>query len=198
MLNWVAVLKRILKLYGVRSTRDLGMALGVPVKLEDEGLGGQAIPWPILEIVTVDKGISWDWLLTGREFSPGAKTEVRSADGKDEVPFMRKPSVTAAKPRAASMPRIETRELRRTLLDGSVKAVSSMSKIPPDEEPAAEPVGESIPQPVEEMPTFDILKPSDYVNREREEAVVRELEAIKASMQAELKRVEKILGERRD
>ena len=100
MLNWMAIYRRILKLYGAKSQQDLGMALGVPVNFGKDG-EEPVIPWPILELVVSEKRVSWDWLLTGK-----------GEGGGDTV---RRPA--AEQSGAASPPRLETRELERVLLN---------------------------------------------------------------------------------
>lgn len=101
MLNWMAIYRRILQLYNVKSQQDLGMALGVPVNFGTEG-ADTAIPWPILELVVAEKRVSWAWLLTGTGDHGGGDTVRRPAGGQADLP---------------PPPRIETRELERVLLN---------------------------------------------------------------------------------
>lgn len=189
MLNWLAILRRILKLYRVHSTRELGMALGIPLRIGEDGHADEPLPWPVLEMIVADRGVSWDWLLTGHHFLPAAesgknatKTRKKKNPDLDEDPIVKKcplpsrPSASAKKP-----PRIETRELARTLLpSGEVKSA--------DARPANGWEYASSPSAPPE--------PADAVNARREEEVIRELEDVKASMQKELARVEEILRKR--
>lgn len=132
MINWVAVLRRILRVYGVATQQELGMALGVPVSIHDDGgAHDMVIPWEILGMVVEDKAVSWDWLLTGREFTGERRDD-------DEPGHPIKPGPAPAPKRAigntesrtGQPPRLETRELARTLLahDGATDQPDSPSK----------------------------------------------------------------------
>lgn len=168
MLNWMAVLRRILRLYNVKTLRELGMAMGIPMRPEDSG-PNVPTPWPVLEMVVAEKRVSWDWLLTGKE-SGG-----RPGDGDEEG----KPSVPASQPSQSPPPRLETRELARTLLAPRQDADEWGEDIEPE---APEP---SAPEP-----------PS--ASRGDAEAVIRELKELKTSIQKEMDRVDAILGEHGD
>lgn len=199
MLNWVAILKRILKLYGLHSARELGMALGVPIRRGEGGQADEEIPWPILEMVVADKGVSWDWVLTGRNFRPESadtKPILRQGGGGggdgDETPERRPSRQVTATPVPESAPvappRLETRELERTLLTSEsqrLRAAARAAEIqPPAPTPAPPP-----PPPVE---------PAEVVNERREQDVLLELQDIRESMRRELERVEKIMREQRN
>lgn len=170
-MNWVAILKRILKLYGVRSTRELGMALGVPLRIGEDGHVDEALPWPVLELVIADKKVSWDWVLTGREAAGDA------AGGGTKPTVVRRQTRTGGSQARKKPPRIETRELERTLLSGGG---SGSRTVEWTEDGGAE----GVVTPPET---------SDAANARREREVVRELEDIKASMQREMERVDELL-----
>lgn len=205
MLKWVEVLWRILKLYNVRSARELGMALGIPVRLEEHG-AVEEIPWEILELVVADKGVSWDWLLTGRDFCPidPATKGDKNAPGTPIIgnlgakPIVRDsaPSRPLAEERV-DPPRFETRELARTLLPGASDHRGNRHDTAPGEpapeqfKPPSVPVGSDIGR------TWTPPQTADEVNEKRKEEVIRELEDLKASMERELTRVENILREKK-
>lgn len=110
MLHWVEVLHRILSLYKVRTQQELAMAMGVPVNFGMDGQSEESgIPWPILAIVVKEKNVSWDWLLTGREYQgrKHAAEEERSSAAT---------AIDASRTPSRNPPRIETRELARQLL----------------------------------------------------------------------------------
>lgn len=216
MLNWFAVLKRMLKLYGVRSTRELGMALGVPLKFGEDGSVEKEIPWLILEMVVQDKGITWDWLLTGRNAptGSGATSEPGRATERDEEPLVKNPSQPPSKLTRVKMPRIETRELRRALLNGGSRAKPSARFTPTgadaEEYPASPPLDSAKTETAKasEPSSADIRsqvrmqseilsrsQPSETAGQDQADSVVQELEGIKSAMEAELRRVEKILRE---
>lgn len=178
MLNWVAVVRRMMQLYRVRTLRDLGMAIGVPMRPEDNG-PDMPVPWRILELVVAEQRISWDWLLTGRHFrTPGGETVAKSRKGDEDLPQQTAvPSLPPPQP--IKPPRIETRELARTFLDRR----TGDRYTPPGLEPPPEP--ESPPEP----------PPKPDAGAAKDE-VVRELEEIRTSIQKELERVETILRER--
>ncbi len=112
MINWVAVLRRMLKLYAVKTRGELGMALGIPLNFTLDGTGGEsAIPWPVLEVVVAEKHVNWDWLLTGR----GEQGAPRADGEEDDGGAARRAAERAA--HAASAPRFETRDLARVLLN---------------------------------------------------------------------------------
>lgn len=174
MINWVAVLRRVLQAYHVRTLQEFGMALGIPMRPEDVG-PDIPLPWTVLEIVVAEKRLSWDWLLTGKHFQAEGGDDSGKAPG-DEKP-RKSTAPTQASMRANRPPRIETREFARALLDPH----------PNDYQP------EPAPLPA----VFDPAPPRPPSPDETRDEVVRELEEIKASMQKELDRVETILRERR-
>lgn len=193
------------------------MALGVPLKFGEEG-AEKELPWLVLEMVIADKGVSWDWLLTGRNTPAGSGAATPDGKGdKEEEPLTKNPAPPISKLTRAKMPRIETRELRRALLNGGTRirpaAIPDPLSTQPNEAPetnAAESyntqpdASESIEPDMANIRSqariqSEILartQPSDAANRKQEDAVVHELEEIKAAMQTELRRVEKILRER--
>lgn len=199
MLNWFAILRRILKLYGVRSTRDLGMALGVPLKFGEEGSGEKEIPWLVLEMVVSDRGVSWDWLLTGRNTpsEPAGSDEEKGLRGEEE-PLAIHPKPPVSKPTRAKMPRIETRELRRALLDGGGRSESMREYLPPPDKAVEEDIADLRSQARIQSELLSKAQPSETAGKQREDAVVQELEGIKAAMEAELRRVQDILKERQN
>lgn len=167
MLNWVAILRRILALYSVRSMQDLGMALGVP--LEADSFADKPIPWPILERVVAEKNASWDWLLTGRSRGETAS----AADNETARPF---PNAKNPAP-----PRIETRELRRVLLDGEPRgedeaALRDRTEIPENEAQleAEMGLGKSRAPDVELLTRLRKLRDSMQREVDRAERILRE------------------------
>lgn len=137
MLKWVEILKRVLDAYSVRTQDELGMALGAPVRI---GIGDNAkndvIPWPILERVVLEKGVSWDWLLTGAEHgetggAKGAHAAAGAADPAVPQPQVPTPAADAAGPRP---PVIETREFTRELLGPGPESRENDAPCPPQSE----------------------------------------------------------------
>lgn len=187
MLNWVGIVRRMVKLYGVHSAQELGMALGIPFHFGEDGHGAdEEIPWMVLDMVVADKGVSWDWLLTGRNFSPEPQPPSRQLElEKDEAPIIQRGHTRKqAAPIAVKTPHIETRQLARTLLTpGGDNTAESFSERMPEDRPK-----ETWIIPPESAET---------ANEKRDESVVRELEEIKASMQRELSRVDEILRKQR-
>ncbi len=216
MLNWVAILRRLLNLYGVKTQQELGMAIGVPFHLKLEGDGeDDTIPWPILELVVSENNLSWDWLLTGKYYrgQPGEKADDPK---RDDAPPPRPEE--PAQPAGDKPPRIETRELARRLLnpdpsaDGAADATGQSGAAEPTQtapaapttpttptRPAEEAEPTSRPQPVQLTPGTDAELEADLVGDSVEDRddVLRELESIRSAMQRELERVESILRDRR-
>ncbi len=148
MLNWVAIYRRLLRLYNVRTQQELGMALGMPFSFGLDGEGkNEAIPWPILEMVVMHKQLSWDWLLTGRFYRNEAEPPPAAARGKggpgsghhtdhdDPLPERIQPQ-QIDETRTERNPRIETRELMRRLL-ATEKAQTEQEENLPAAEPEA-------------------------------------------------------------
>lgn len=173
MLNWVAILRRILGLYNVRTQQDLGMALGVP--LDADSLSGREIPWPILERVVAEKGVTWDWLLTGRG-------ESRDPCKLDDAAKAR-PDNTTSRATPKAPPRIETREFARVLLDGATP-----------EQPGQYEMSDSAGGENSEAMLEAELLPHDEPGDEA--GLLDRLKEIKDSMQKEIDRVDRILRER--
>ncbi|MCC8107512.1 MAG: hypothetical protein LIQ30_00385 [Planctomycetes bacterium] len=212
MLNWVAILRRLLNLYGVKTQQELGMAIGVPFHLKLEGDGeDDTIPWPILELVVTENNLSWDWLLTGKYYR--GRTGARDDDPKrDDAPPPRPEE--SPQPAGDTPPRIETRELARRLLNpdasgddaaearnqtgtGQSTDVSSGASATPNRTgDTAPPSG---PQPIQMTPGTDAELEAELVGDSVEDRddVLRELESIRSAMQRELERVESILRDRR-
>ncbi len=189
MLNWVAILRRILGLYNVKSQQDLGMALGVPLAA-DGSLGEGEIPWLILARVVAEKGVSWDWLLTGREYG-GRKRD--DGDAPPEAPQKpANPDNTTPRADAKSPPRIETREFMRVMIDGDKSRSAAV-----DEDVAAGQreiddrvtSGEDSEARLESELLLD-AEPED------EAGLLDHLRELKASMQREIDRVERLLREK--
>ncbi len=135
MINWVAVLRRMLKLYNVKTQGELGMALGVPLNFTLDGTGADSvIPWPILELVVSEKRIGWDWLLTGR----GERDVSRAAEDEPDAAAARRAAEHAADAHASVAPRFETRDLARVLLNPSEPSAPA---------PAPDPGAPSAPPP---------------------------------------------------
>ncbi len=177
MLNWVAIYRRLLRVYNVHTQQELGMALGIPFSF---GLEGEAknepIPWPILEMVVMHKHLSWDWLLTGKFYRTesgfpaasaaitGGRATGRQTDQDDPLPSAPQPQ-QIDESRTERTPRIETRELMRRLLaveknqdEHEAKRMMAAPEQPPAEaeESVRErswPSIEAAPPPPEEAPS---------------------------------------------
>ena len=72
MLNWLEILSRIYELYGVKTQTSLAECLGITRSLisrwrmKDENK--RLTPtWETMTKIVKDKGVTWDWLLEGRE-----------------------------------------------------------------------------------------------------------------------------------
>ena len=177
MLNWVAVLRRVLQAYHVKTLQELGMSLGIPMRSEDIS-PDIPLPWTVLEIVVAEKRLSWDWLLTGKHFQAAGGESSGPGPGTGDEKPRKSAAPTQVSARKNRPPRIETREFARTLLD----------RHPNDYQP---------PEP-EPLTVFEpVLPPPPPPKEASRDEVVRELEEIKASMQRELEQVETILRERR-
>ncbi len=171
MLNWVAIYRRLLRLYNVHTQQELGMALGIPFSF---GLEGEAkndpIPWPILEMVVMHKNLSWDWLLTGKFYHnangsdglPARAAGRRPTEQDDPLPDPPEPR-HVEETRTEQRPRIETRELMRRLLAVEKNQNGHAAHPPPPEPPPPEvdgafakerswPIIEAAPPPPEEPP----------------------------------------------
>lgn len=118
MLNWIAVLKRMLHLYGVRDQRELSLALGAPVDVEMEKGVAEAIPWPILEAAVAGKNVSWDWLLTGRGLpgDPPAREDAAPDEASPDAPRTEPVADGEDGRLRLAAGGVETRELERRLL----------------------------------------------------------------------------------
>lgn len=173
MIKWVEVLRRILRLYGVATQQEMGMALGVPVSIHAEGgAHDMVIPWEILAMVVGDKRVSWDWLLTGAEFRGERRDDDEPGHPiKPVPPSGAKQAINNTESRNGQPPRLETRELARTLLPQT--DAPDRPEAPPEEEP----------DPAREAP------------RESHAEMVRRLEELKASVQKEIENVERLLKE---
>lgn len=180
MLNWFAILRRIMSLYNVKTQQELGMALGAPMHIGMEDKAGVVIPWPILEITVMEKKVSWDWLLTGKGPSPQSTPSgtVQTAEGNDQ----REPAsggatgsiqanfAAAKSPAGAGMPpRFETRELERRLL-------AKDAYREPEAETGMDVEGGGEPE---------------------SDSVIRELEEVRETMRREMDRLERLLEERK-
>ena len=188
MINWVAVLRRMLQLYNVKNQQDLGMALGVPLNFSIGGTGlDSAIPWPILELVVSEKRISWDWLLTGR----GERDICRVSSDTAEV---RKAAEAQAGVQVVIPPRLETRELARVLLNPSESQSTYVPLQTAAESPA--PLSSSDPASVPDINGDSESYAQDFHLPSGAEPVVRRLESIKTRMEKEISRVEKLLEDR--
>lgn len=180
MINWVAVLRRMLQLYNVKSQQELGMALGIPLNFAIDGTGPEsAVPWPILELVVSEKRVSWDWLLEGRGERDICRRDTAA------VAETRKAAESPAGGKVVIPPRIETRELARVLLNpGEPQSTYAPPPNSPEEAPASDAPSEPSPEP------------SSGSSRPGKDSVVRNLESIKTRMQKEIDRVEKLLEDR--
>jgi transcriptional regulator with XRE-family HTH domain len=72
MLKWQEIIVRIYELYGVKTQISLAKCLGVTRSLVSrwhlEDPDARRIPtWETMAKVVQDKGVTWDWLLEGRE-----------------------------------------------------------------------------------------------------------------------------------
>lgn len=182
MLNWVAVLRRILHLYNVNTQQDLGMALGVPVHIGVESHHDTTIPWHILELVVADKHVSWDWLMTGRHFREAGKP-AEEDDGRDEEPrTIPADKSVQQEPRAAPdrPPSLETRELVRALLPHDHGEAGMM-----EENPETGELGLASPAAASAPGASGSADP-----------IAEELERIKTTLLDEIERVKKLLEER--
>ncbi|MCD8140109.1 MAG: hypothetical protein LUE17_10100 [Planctomycetaceae bacterium] len=192
MLNWVAILRRILGLYHVKSQQELGMALGVPLAA-DGGLGEGEIPWLILARVVAEKGVSWDWLLTGREYG-GQKQDDEHKQGTagekgPEAPAT--PDNTASRAGAKTPPRIETREFMRVMID------PDKNRAPDDDIAAGQ---REIDDRVQSGEDSEARLESELLldaEPEDEASLLDHLRDLKESMQREIDRVERLLREKR-
>lgn len=174
MLNWYAILRRVMSLYNVKTQQELGMALGAPMSLGMEDGAEPVIPWPILELVKGEKSVSWDWLLTGRDWAgadgSGAANREERTRVLDSPAAAGPPTGNAAAAKAGlqrTLPRFQTRELARELL-ASEDAYGAERALAEMETAAASP-----------------------------DATVRELENIRAAMRQEVARVERIIQEKK-
>ncbi|MCD8349831.1 MAG: helix-turn-helix domain containing protein [Planctomycetaceae bacterium] len=191
MLNWVAILRRILGLYNVKSQQDLGMALGVPLAA-DGSLGEGEIPWLILARVVAEKGVSWDWLLTGREFGGQKRNEGETSSKTTGVdPKPEHPDNTS--PRSGTAPqRIETREFMRVMIDGDKShSVTSEEDVAAGQREIDDRVqsGEDSEARLESELLIE-AEPED------EAGLLDHLRKLKESMQQEIDRVERLLREK--
>lgn len=65
------ILFRLRKLYGAKTNKDLAVALELsPSRISRWNTGEQEIPTEALVRVSIEKGVSMDWLLFGKEQSP--------------------------------------------------------------------------------------------------------------------------------
>lgn len=62
-----AVIKRLFKLYSVRTMKELGDALGLGRGAVSNWNVRQSIPFEVLIKIQQEKGVSWDWLIDGKE-----------------------------------------------------------------------------------------------------------------------------------
>ncbi len=176
MINWIAVLRRMLQLYNVKTQQELGMALGVPLSFTLDGSPGSAIPWPILELVVSEKRVSWDWLLTGK----GERDVSRAAP--ETAAAARKAATSAADSRDAA-PRFETRDLARVLLTPQ----ESQTPYTPPPEPDAPAIMAVAPEAVSGMDAdIDAGIPNPESSPPRPSS-------IKSRLQKEIARVESFL-----
>lgn len=62
-----AVIERLFKLYSVRTMKELGDALGLGRGAVSNWNVRQSIPFEVLLKIQQEKGVSWDWLIDGKE-----------------------------------------------------------------------------------------------------------------------------------
>lgn len=182
MIDWVDVLRRLMMLYNVKTQAALSMAMGVAVQV---GIGTDiqktGIPWVILERAVRDKQVSWNWLLTGYDImwdgvegvtptrgKPG-ETDRRQDRGQDHEQNLEHDVDAAWREEPRNDPRIETRELARRLLYESKADGASAADAG--------------------------AKPADGNGGEGEGGGVQTLEEFKATMEDEVKLIEKMLKE---
>lgn len=105
MPDWLAIVKRLFRLYNVKTQAELTMAMGMPVNFGTENpLGETGIPWKILEKTIHDHHVDWNWLMTGTGKAPAATAAVDAVSPNEEtLPPNRHPQYN-------------TRDLQRTLL----------------------------------------------------------------------------------
>lgn len=182
MLDWVDVLRRLMMLYNVRTQAELSMAMGVEVKVGiDADIQKSGISWRILERAVKDKKVSWNWLMTGFEIMwDGVNPE-------KPTPYSTRMAAAAAaaeeaRRKATRKPtRIETRELARKLLYRK-----------PDDNGDAQEATET--ETATATATATTADGEACVNPA---TIVETLENVKAAMQKEIDRVERLLEDNR-
>lgn len=184
MLDWVDVLRRILHLYNVKTQQELGMALGVPVRVGLDGDAGEAtVPWQIMELVVHNKRVSWDWLLTGRQFQADGRSEEKDDVAKRESPPAQPQNADGQENPTATSDRMryaDTRELARDLLPSDDHAVGADGRLG---------LG-----PAESGAELEFV-PADDGEAETDSAV-RELERLRDAMRREVERLDRLLAGR--
>ncbi len=178
MLDWVDVVRRLLCAYNVKTQAELSMAMGMPVEMGANGpIETTGIPWIVLEKAVSEKCLSWDWLMTG------------DGDGPEESPSATQEEENNI---SSSMPRYQTRELARELIDPEEEAQweqqsqpTQAAPPPPSQAPTQRPAQtrkktQSQPQPAAS-------------GSAQADSVMRNLRCLRKSVQQELNKLDTIL-----
>ncbi len=158
------------------------MAMGMPVEMGTSGpIETTGIPWIVLEKAVSEKCLSWDWLMTG------------DGDGPEETPAEPQEEENDI---SSSMPRYQTRELERELIDPEEEEARQQQ---PQPQPTQTP-----PQPQSPPPPQRPARNRTKAPRQRQPAasgnaqtdsVMHNLRSLRQSMQQEMKKLDAILDQ---